>query len=248
MDAVGNRSEHWSVVGNLLERAGGRREFASYIKGALSVHALRRLLRFWDAEREFMPNESRYVGTISKFVRTEVFPGIDTGLAGELARAVVAAHDASNKPVARGLQKKIVRENPRPQCYLCQRTLDAKASSDKKEYLTLEHLWPTSVGGDSVEENLLPACQDCQQVTKDTMSWEWFNIHNLVLPTRPSEEALRFVVKRARYARHYLYAIQICNARNITLKEAFLELGPIKPSLTYIDTGLPVTFFDLKTV
>jgi hypothetical protein len=103
------------------------------------------------------------------------------------------------------------------------------------------------MGGDSVEENLLPACKRCQNVTKDAMSWEWLNIHNIVLPASPSVDALDSVSQRVRYARHYFEALRSTETQHLSLKEAFLRLGAMKSPITHVRTGLPLTFFDLQT-
>jgi hypothetical protein len=131
---------------------------------------------------------------------------------------------------------------------LCHAELDPKAPENTPEFLSLEHVWPKSAGGDSIEENLLPACNKCQNVTKDTLSWEWFSVHNLVLPIEPSASAIASVSRKGFYARHFLEAMRTAGEENLSLKDAFVRLGPIRRAVYSKSTGEPTTFFDLVTI
>jgi hypothetical protein len=247
-DALGNKQANWANFGELIGRVGGDEDFAAYVRGAMSAFAMRRLLRFWASEIGMTPDEANHVRRVSRFISEDLFTSLDTQLTAQVARAVVAAHVASSKAIPPGIRKLVVRDQNRLHCYLCRHPLDPAAGEDSKEFLTLEHLWPSSIGGDSVEANLLPACATCQKITKDTISWEWINVHNYVLPPQPSATALeKGVGPRARYARHYLEVVRLCDAERLTLKESFLKLGPMNAELRHRTTRLPVTFFDLET-
>jgi 5-methylcytosine-specific restriction endonuclease McrA len=237
----------WSDMEAYVEEVGGRWEFGAYVRGAISIHSMRRLLRYWGDERDLVASESQYVRRVTSFIRAEVFPGLGEHLAQRLARAVIEADRASNRKISPSVKKGVLGRNRQPTCYLCPQALDVAAPEGDPKHLTLEHLWPTSIGGDSIEANLLPACQKCQDVTKDSASWEWLNIHNFVLPADASGEALKAIHRKARFARHYFHALQLGDAHNLTLKEAFVKAGPMKATLTHVNTGLPLTFFDLQT-
>lgn len=247
LPSVGQGHVTWSNLSNLFEYLGGSVYFSDYVKGAIAVHTIRRLLRFWSSER-IVTNEIHFVKRLSDFIKEEIFPGLDTHSVAKLARAVIAAEDASGRDIGTGIRSRILRRGQATlTCYLCGRDLNVRADQTDADYPTLEHLWPSSLGGDSVEGNLLPACKDCQHTTKDTASWEWLNVQNLVLPPAPSRSALASVSKPARFARHYLEALRMCDEKRISLKEAFLILGPISATITHINTGQPITFFDLIT-
>jgi hypothetical protein len=247
LDLTGEGAVRWKNIGVLFEGLSGSRTFAAYIKGASAIHATRRLLRFWYDERQSVVNESQYVRRVSAFIRQEMFPSIGDEPARKIARAVIEAEQACNRVVNSSCRAAVLKERQRHTCYLCGSALDPKASEGAPDFLTLEHVWPTSMGGDSVEDNLLPACTRCQHHTQDSLSWEWPNIHNLVLPSNPSEQALDSVPRKVRYARHYLEALRIAAKERLSLKQAFLRLGPISTQLGYLATGLPLTFFDLQT-
>jgi hypothetical protein len=247
LDLTGEGAVRWKNIGVLFEDFNGSSAFLAYIKGATAIHSTRRLLRFWHDERPGILNESQYVGRVSTFVRQEMFTSIGDEPSRKIARAVVEAEQACDRSINSSCKAAVLKKRQRHTCYLCGGKLDPTALQGTPGFLTLEHLWPTSMGGDSVEGNLLPACVQCQQHTQDSLSWEWPNIHNLVLPSNPSKRALHSVPRNVRYARHYLEALRIAENEHLSLKQAFLRLGPIGTQLGYVATGLPLTFFDLQT-
>jgi 5-methylcytosine-specific restriction endonuclease McrA len=247
LDTTGTGHLRWSAVGALWDDVMGAQAFSRYFKGAVAVHALRRLLQFWAAERDNTPDQAMYVSKVRHFIRGEVFIGLDDALANRLARLVISAEAASRSSVSRTTREAVFAGRVLLNCYLCANTLDARVSQEDPLYATVEHIWPKSIGGDSIERNLLPACHSCQDVTKDTMSWEWFNVHNLVLPPTPSAAALGAITKKAKVAKHFMHAADLADEENLTMKDALLRLGRVKDPLTYIDRRLPVTFFDLQT-
>jgi hypothetical protein len=159
----------------------------------------------------------------------------------------VAAEVASHKDVGRSVRSAVLGGRGQLSCYLCAELLDRRAPEGSPAFATMEHLWPRSLGGDSLEDNLLAACAVCQKVTQDTVSWEWLNAHNFVLPPSPSEDAVNSIGSKARWARHSLHAVDLAERHGLTLKQALLRLGPIKKPVTWVQTNLPVTFFDIQT-
>lgn len=246
LEGVGQGQVRWSTAAPLWEAMGDDR-YSRYFRGAVTVQILRRLLRHWGDARSSLPNEAQHVAKVRSFVRHEVFPGLDTMLETQLARLVVNAEAASQKDVSRSVRSAVLATRGQLRCYLCAEELNRKADADTPTAPTIEHLWPRSLGGDSVEENLLPACGGCQKTTQDTVSWEWLNAHNLVLPPRPSEAAVNSIGPRVRGARHFMHAVDVAERQGLTLKEAMLRLGPIKRPVTWINTDLPITFFDIQT-
>lgn len=226
---------------------GGTEKFGEFLRGAIAIHALRRLLVYWDAER---PNvgEAMHVTRLSRFLRTELFLGLNSDEAATVARLAVAAHEASNKQISPGVRKRVIGETLNPYCYLCGTSLRTSVPASSPDFLTLEHLWPSSLGGNSVEDNLLPACSKCQNDKGDHPSWEWFSVHDLVLSPTPSDEELRSVPRRAKIAVHFMKALEATRGSSKTLKESMRALGPVSRVLAFRDGGdMPITFFHLRT-
>jgi len=247
--SIGVGGGNGNEVNELISEIGGTTEFSDYIRGILAVHAVRRLLRYWKREQELIQGEHLYVKRLSRFIKDNMFSSLSDAEITKLARLVIAATKASDNRISQTVRKRVLSETKTLSCYLCGRSLDVAVDEGDERLVTLEHVWPCSVGGESIEVNLLPACVRCQEAKKDSFSWEWFNIHNLVLPTAPSEEALKSIAQPARIARHYLQALSECREHQLTLKEAFRRIGPMgDTSVRPMSEGLPVTFFDLRTI
>jgi hypothetical protein len=244
---IGNGHQNWSNFQSLLNQVSGNEEFGNYLRGATAIQLMRRLLRHWKDERPQIAQEPQFVGSVVKHIREEGLPGLSDADTSKLARAVIEAEQSSRQTINLSTRRAIVNGKILIPCYLCSSMLSPSAPQDSNDHLTLEHLWPQSIGGDSIEDNLLPACKKCQIITKDTISWEWLNIHNMVLPAEPSSQALEALSKNKKFcfAKHYHEAFNFANTNNISLKEALLRIGPMKTQMAAGFTGNPVTFFDL---
>ena len=111
-------------------------------------------------------------------------------------------------------------------CYLCGRIL-VFSQEDTNAKFTLDHLWPRDFGGDSIEENLLPACKECNsQHKKNYPTWAMTNVHSLLLGFEPSENSLKRVPGSSRYAIHHRHVQNIAIEKQISLKEAYVFAGP----------------------
>src|ERR1700737_511860 len=76
----------WRNLGDVVGSVGGTKLVADCLRGAVAIHAVRRLLRFWSAKREFIVDESMYVPTISRFIIADLFPGLDRSVVTRIAR------------------------------------------------------------------------------------------------------------------------------------------------------------------
>ena len=237
----------WHQLRELLSYAGGSDWFDDYIRGAVSIHVLRRLLRHWGDESE-QTNDLLQEKMISRFITQEVFPGLGSALVTRLARLTVRAGRTSYQSISQALCKRVLGGATDIRCYLCAKPLDPVVPDGHESFLSLDHIWPSSLGGESVEENLIPACRVCQNDKADSPSWEWLNVHNLVWPRTPSDDARQRVTRVARIARHYLHVTAQCSTSRMTLKAGFLAVGPITLPVSFLTTGLPATFFTLGTL
>ncbi len=227
------------------------------------IFTLRRMLRMWEQERALGLSVNRRVTVAAERVVRPVLPHAGEDLAKRIARQLTEADDVSGKRVSPTDRKKILGTELTGTCYLCgwrpgqeDRTdrgqqsnldpTDACATAPQKRAITVEHVWPSALGGASVLENLLPACTDCQIAKRDSPSWEYPAVHDRVLPANPSDDALKSVPWSWRIARHHFSATRIAEKTNRTLKEGFLTIGPIRSPLRGNRTH-PTTFFGLET-
>lgn len=79
-----------------------------------------------------------------------------------------AVHTASQKQKARDLRKSSWWKNKIADgiCYYCEKKFSP-------EDLTMDHKIPISRGGESIKENLVPACKECNNKKKYLLPTEW---------------------------------------------------------------------------
>lgn len=246
-----NFGESWSLLASTLSDIGGSDYFSEYIRGAVAIYAVRRILKL-SAEmmKTARPSEAMMYRVVSRLIRSEVFPNIEDEMLGRIARLTIAAELASRQDIPKGVRNEMKALSKKMHCYLCGCKLDPAQTDNKhSEYFTLEHVWPASLGGESILENLLAACIPCQTAKKDALSWEWYNVHNLLLTSSPTKTELGELSKSRRMmiARHVLHAIELCQEEHLSLKEGFVRLGPMRSTFEYSKTRAPVSFFDLTT-
>lgn len=146
----------------------------------------------------------------------------------QLIRIAVRALDASRGGISdtlrRGLKRRTARTHPN--CYMCGQSLDFDEVDVNRKF-ELDHVWPQSYGGNSIEENLLPACGSCNRKKMDYATWGMVGIQSLILGINPTDDELARVPGHHRFALHY-YAARKLLIRNPqkTLKWAFERIRP----------------------
>lgn len=146
----------------------------------------------------------------------------------KLVRFGIRAVDASREHVTfrehAMYKKQFQRTNPT--CYMCGRVLDYSETGVVSGF-SLDHIWPRRYGGNSVKENLLPACESCNSSKKKGFaSWAMTSIQSVVFGFNPKTETLEKMDGQHKFALHYLAARNLANRRNWSLQMAFLRLGP----------------------
>ena len=158
-----------------------------------------------------------------------------------LAPAVAAARSA----ISSGTRKQLRAASQRdaPWCYLCGTDLDY-AADDSPIAFTLDHVWPQAYGGNSVYENLLPACQSCNNRKGHAASWSLYPIQALVHGYKLTAEDIADLPKETRFAVLTRTAMDAAAAHDLSLKEAFVSLG--RPDLPAVaDESTSVDVFNL---
>lgn len=181
-------------------------------------------------------------------------------LAFEAARS---SSDASKTPNNHVKNQTLTYRNGQFHCYSCGKDLDPNIEKsaklidaagntrlvDNSTYLDYEHLWPHSMGGDSVAANLLPSCLFCNREKNDLVSWEWGLIQSAIpkydLFKNTLSESL--ITKREKISLHMRQIFHHARQFGTTLKDAAEVVGPrIMGDVTIIDPDDTADFFNLR--
>jgi 5-methylcytosine-specific restriction endonuclease McrA len=236
-------SRAWSTTGEAISNIGGSAHFLDFYRGATAMLATRRILAYCS---EFLQNatETTHVPKTREFL-VEMFPGGDTSLVSNIARLAVDAHRASGSSVSKALKKGILGKFRELQCYLCGRRLDPIAADGTPTHVSMDHIWPASLGGTTAEENLLPACRDCQNKKADNFSWEWVSAYNLSWTSSHNSGDKEHIASTVCIARHFHHASELASEQHMTMREALEEIGNM--TLRFERTGRPMSFFHMYT-
>jgi 5-methylcytosine-specific restriction endonuclease McrA len=140
------------------------------------------------------------------------------------------------------IEANATRDEPN-RCYLCGVELTRQGDSKR----TVEHVWPLSLGGETVEQNLVLACHDCNSKRGHMMTWAHGPVHSTYYtrssnrPANPPGD-LRLSLGLARL----LQAAAPTRTRKapLTLKGAIHVVRPAIPALAVADDR-PYVYFEL---
>jgi 5-methylcytosine-specific restriction endonuclease McrA len=140
----------------------------------------------------------------------------------------------TTRSVSSSLKKELLSNFGR-ECYVCGR--------DDGADVTVDHLWPKSMGGNSEFENLLPCCGDCNSTRGNSMSWAHAWFQGLSASPRPnSHEQSQFNFTKFRVAGMYLRALTHSAANGESLQASMIAVGPnVDRDLS--DVEQPIDFF-----
>lgn len=201
------------------------------------LRCVRRVTEFYEAESHMPP------ATLGSILGREV------GLPARLYRDRQFCESAkqTGRIVATRLRPKSIEHNAmrteRPYCYLC--GIPLTKTRGAHDQFTIEHLWPLSLGGSTIEDNLLPACKNCNDSRQHFITWAWGPVQSTYHArsgTEPPPRDLRLSLALARLM--LVAAGRPGAARLLTLKEAAKTITPVVPSLN-IATGRRYLYFEL---
>jgi len=165
---------------------------------------------------------------------------------GRLSRLIRDALIARKSHITSSLRRNLAQWSSihHPFCYLCGVALDFN-SATKPDRFTLDHIWPNCYGGDSDKENLLPCCDSCNSGKKeDYTSWAACDIQAFVISRDPSENELTHISGRMRFAMHNRAVRAYAKKRNVSMRDAYLRLGPWLTKPWHLDDDVG-DFFNL---
>lgn len=216
-----------------------------YIEQSVSIWLTGRIVA---AARSFAAEIDEYSDQLSEYLNE--FLNIPKEQRQRLVRLASAAAEASDREMSKGLKSQM-RDwaiDQHPHCYMCSVQLDF-TNSDPDTSFTRDHVWPSSYGGDSVLENLLPACGKCNSERKAHFAtWAGTGIQSTLLRRNPSTDAWTTLNGTPTFALQSFAAQKLAISEQISLKEAYLRVGPWRMPPEIADTTEVIHFFNLRHV
>ena len=164
----------------------------------------------------------------------------------ELARQCIYAAKASKRPISTATKRKVRAGKVEVECYLCG-SMCIHKSVDSSAAIYYEHLWPSSYGGDSIEDNLLPSCCYCNNAKEDMLLWQTGAVFSFVLRPNPSKDERTRIKRREKVARRMQDILETANQDQCTLKAAAIKIGPAKfENIVAIDVEDAIDYFNLE--
>ena len=147
---------------------------------------------------------------------------------GKLFRFIKRAIEASEESIANGVRTKVRgwAKQAHQHCYMCGTAMDF-IDPESHIAFTIDHIWPASYGGNSSIENLLPACASCNHSKKgDYAAWVMCDVQSLIFGIDPSDAVLGDIHGSHKFALHSRAAFALAYEKQISLREAYMKLGP----------------------
>lgn len=143
------------------------------------------------------------------------------------------------------LERSATKDHP-PICYLCGVALTKTGALTGR---SIDHVWPLSLGGETIESNLLLACKDCNSKRGHLSTWAVGPVQSTYYvqssgsaKLQPPNASVRFSLALARM----IDAARPTRLRKhpLTLKEAALAVRPAVPMLK-LTADRPYLYFEL---
>jgi hypothetical protein len=247
--------DEWQILADTLQAVDVRvgRRFANltnFFVGASILHLQQRLLRLAHDIRDQHPlDRNRQVGVLRARMCDiiELTPLHYRGDFGDLVQEVLTSAEQMHKEPSAALKRLVIRSGP-VTCYSCGRNFggiypDAPAPDGLKA--TADHIWPRALGGDTIEENLLPACPTCNSSKGHIAAWQMAWIQPVVFADVDEMSGLQSLPREVKMALHIRAAMSYAQANGSSLRDALLAIGPREPPVR-IDASQGYDFFNLR--
>lgn len=249
-DVIGENS-HIELQNLELLKSGGRAAaFFDYFLGIYAFNFLGRCLRKAASIQKTIEDESLHQSFLTQyFQKTLEIPNA----AGErnldqLAQLSLYAASYSGKDISKRTKSSVRNGQDTCYCYICGKEILRRAETPEL-LIKYEHIWPSSYGGDSTAENLLTACEKCNELKADMLLWQDSHIHSFILPPAPKRDEWMKITRTKKIAKHRAKIFDLACLRKLSLKEAAIEVGPIDvsiESLYSMDEDDCVDFFNFN--
>lgn len=214
-----------SASSNWLAQFNRSLQWCSYIEEFMAINLAGQLIESGRYLRSKFEDSSIFESEYRSLLREQV--NMDRTSCDRLFRISKDAVDASLEQISDGTRNNLTRwaKTYHPNCYLCGRMM-LFCEEDCDLRCTLDHVWPRDFGGDSIAENLLPACKECNSKHKTNYaSWSMTNVQSILLGFTPSENKIKRLTGSSRYAIHRRHVQTIACDLQLTLKDAYLHVG-----------------------
>lgn len=245
--------QEWRYLADTLQATGlslGRRfgSLTNFFVGASVLHLQQRLLRLGHDVRDQYPLDRFEQISVLRSRACDVIqltPIEYRGDFGGFIQEVLVSAEQMPKEPSSGL-KKLVIKNSSNCCYSCGRQFGVMYD-DEPDGLkpTADHIWPRALGGDTIEDNLLPACGSCNSAKGHIAAWQMAWMQPIVFADVDEKNGLRSLAKEAKMALHVRAAMIYAQQNGTTLKDAFLAIGP-REAPVRIDNEQGYDFFNLR--
>jgi|GEM_PF-1026584 len=233
-----------------IKLAGRGQQFGDYLEGAVYAFTFKRLMK---ATHGIFENASISADAGNRELTRLLSQWFDWLTRDEIAtlmRDTLRAHAASNKAIAKGIKHDMFGPKRLLRCCFCGVELrpDGKGvfRDPRGNRATLEHIWPSSLGGDSIENNLAPACHECNREKDDLFIWEQGLVHNFVYPINfQNSDYLARVPIYERLLLQRRAVILLAQRDQLSLKQALLQVGAYG-TWAAIDPGDTWDFFNIQ--
>jgi hypothetical protein len=229
--------------------------FRDFVHGCLLFHASTRLTQVAKHYRSlYIDDDGKALNAIRQFAldQMDLAPGSCKNFEDLPLRTFDCAASASRASSTPNIhEKKKVLDACKGvyACYACGKLLDPSVRDTLADnYLTYDHLWPHSLGGDSKAENLMVACRFCNVTKSDAVLWQWHLVQSLIPASALGETLLdaHCLTRHQKMALHSRAALSYARTFGTTLKDAYLAVGPRLPLITVLNPDDTADFFNLS--
>jgi hypothetical protein len=234
----------WDAVAQALVATGRGPDWSDAFQEMAALHLAGRLLRGGRCLLEDAGEQGPLLDRQIKQLIVDTMT-VDYWLVGRVYARLELALQAAGESISTGTRTTLRNWSQRemPWCYLCGGNLDYNPSDpNAHDRFTLDHVWPQAYGGDSSEENLLPACAACNGRKAHAAAWVLYPVQSLIVGTHQHE--LQLMPKEMRFAVR-ARAAQSLTRSGLSLRDAYLDLGRPLPPLI-VDSSQALDVFNLR--
>jgi 5-methylcytosine-specific restriction endonuclease McrA len=221
--------------------------FSDYFLGTGALNLLSRCIKKAERIKKLIENDLIHQSEMTKYIQQSL--GIaqhGDSVVEQFASLSLQAAADSKRRITESVKDRISEGKAELSCYIC--GWHAPRRSDKPGIaIQFEHLWPSSLGGNSCFENLLPACNTCNQEKGAMILWHTAHVSSFVLKPNPSTNELTAISRREKIAQHMRTIIDHACVNKLDIRSAAIEIGAIDMnSIKVLDADDAVDFFNFQ--